>query len=114
MTGSPAARGAGTDVQADASRADLATRHWWLAAAVGALDDHLYFGLLHPDGRYEMLFSGPNLERLLGGAPARPEDLTATWQSRIDPADLPGYRACERELFAGRPASVDYRVHGLD
>jgi diguanylate cyclase (GGDEF)-like protein len=114
MTGSPAARGARSDARADAARADLATTHWWLAAAVAALDDHLYFGTLHPGGRYEMLFSGPNLERLLGGWPAESEDIDATWQSRIDPADVPAYRACERELLAGRPALVDYRLHGLD
>jgi diguanylate cyclase (GGDEF)-like protein len=91
-----------------------ATPHWWLAAAVSALDDHLYFGMLHPDGRYEMLFSGPNLERLLGGWPPSLEEVSATWQSRIEPDDLPAYRACEGELLAGRPALVDYRVHGLD
>jgi diguanylate cyclase (GGDEF)-like protein len=61
-----------------------------------------------------MLFAGPNLERLLGGSPTRPQDVVATWQSRIEAADIPAYRACERELLAGRPASVDYRVHGLD
>ena len=93
---------------------DLAATGWWLAAAVSALDDHLYFGMLHPDGRYEMLFSGPNLEHLLGGLPPTGHDLSATWQSRIDPDDLPAYRACELELFAGRPAHVDYRLHGLD
>ncbi len=99
---------------AGAEQVDLATTGWWLAAAVSALDDHLYFGMLHPDGRYEMLFSGPNLERLLGGLPPEASDVSATWQSRIDPADLPAYRACELELLAGRPAHVDYRVHGLD
>ena len=68
-----------------------------------ALDDHLYFGMLHPDGRYEMLFSGPNLERLLGGLPPKAQDVSATWQSRIDagrPARLPRLRA----RAAGRPA----------
>ena len=93
---------------------DLATTHWWLAAAVSALDDHVYFGMLDPGGHYENLFSGPNLERLLGGRPPPSEDVSAIWQSRIDPEDLPAYRACERELLAGCPAYVDYRVNGLD
>jgi diguanylate cyclase (GGDEF)-like protein len=93
---------------------DLATTHWWLAAAVSALDDHVYFGMLDPGGHYENLFSGPNLERLLGGWPAPSEDVSAVWQSRIDPEDLPAYRACEQVLLAGRPGVVDYRVHGLD
>ncbi len=96
--------------RAGAARSDLAEPDWWLAAAVGALEDHVYFGLLQPDGAYEALFVGPNLERLLGGAPQSSEH----WRSRIDPEDLPRYRACEGELLAGRPAQVDYRVHGLD
>ena len=110
----PAARGVRADTRAGAARVDLATTHWWLAAAVSALDDHVYFGMLHPDGHYENLFSGPNLERLLGGWPPAAEDVSAVWQSRIEPEDLPAYRACEQELLAGRPAFVDYRVHGLD
>ena len=110
----PPARPARTQDQAPAERVDLATTDWWLAAAVSALDDHLYFGMLHPDGHYEMLFSGPNLERLLGGLPPKAQDVSKTWQSRIDPGDLAAYRACERELLAGRPAHVDYRLHGLD
>src|SRR5438552_3574171 len=92
------------------SHADLATPGWWLAAAVGALEDHVYFGLLRLDGSYEELFVGPNLERLLGGHP----ESSAQWRSRINPADFAAYHACEAELLAGRPAQVDYRVHGLD
>ena len=109
-----AARGARARTREGAARSDLAAKHWWLAAAVSALDDHVYFGALHPGGRYEMLFSGPNLENLLGGRPAEDEDVVAIWQSSIEPADLPAYKACELELLAGRPAMVDYRVHGLD
>jgi diguanylate cyclase (GGDEF)-like protein len=90
--------------------ADLAAPGWWLAAAVGALEDHVYFGLLRLDGSYEELFVGPNLERLLGGTPESSEQ----WRSRIDPDDYARYRACEGELLACRPAQVDYRVHGLD
>ena len=115
MVRSARARTTASGTQADASRADLASADWWLTAAVGALDDHLYFGLLHPDGSYEMLFAGPNLDRLLGGElPDTPEETSAVWQARIDPADLPAYRACESDLLAGRPSQVDYRVHGLD
>jgi diguanylate cyclase (GGDEF)-like protein len=100
---------------ADAALADLASSDWWLAAAVEALEDHLYFGMLHPDGRYEMLFAGPNLDRLLGGElPDSADELNAAWQGRIDRADFAAYRACEAELLAGRPSQVDYRVHGLD
>jgi diguanylate cyclase (GGDEF)-like protein len=115
MAPSRRTRRTGSASRADASRADLAPSSWWLTAAVDALDDHLYFGLLQPDGSYEMLFAGPNLDRLLGGElPATVEEVNATWKARIDPADLPAYRACEVELLAGRPAQVDYRVHGLD
>jgi diguanylate cyclase (GGDEF)-like protein len=100
---------------ADAARADLASADWWLTAAIGALDDHLYFGLLHPDGRYEMLFAGPNLDRLIGGElPATADEVNAAWQGRIDRDDFAAYRACEADLLAGRPSQVDYRVHGLD
>jgi diguanylate cyclase (GGDEF)-like protein len=98
-----------------APRSDLAATHWWLAAAVELLDDHVYFGVLEPDGSYTNLFAGPNLERMLGGAlPPSPEDASLIWRSRIEPDDLPAYRACERELLIGHPAQVDYRVHGLD
>jgi diguanylate cyclase (GGDEF)-like protein len=110
-------RGARTSAasRVDASRADLASEHWWLTAAVEALDDHLYFGLLHPDGRYEMLFAGPNLDRLLGRElPDSPAEINAAWQGQIDRDDLAAYRACEADLLAGRPSQVDYRVHGLD
>jgi diguanylate cyclase (GGDEF)-like protein len=104
-----------TQPRRGAPRSDLAATHWWLAAAVEALDDHVYFGVLQPDGSYTNLFAGPNLERMLGGAlPASPEDASAIWRSRIEPDDLPAYRACEAELLVGRPAQVDYRVHGLD
>jgi diguanylate cyclase (GGDEF)-like protein len=93
----------------DAERS-VVTPEWWLAAAVGALEDHVYFGLLRLDGSYEELFVGPNLEHLLGGTP----ESSAQWRSRIDPEDLASYHACEAELLAGRHAQVDYRVHGLD
>ena len=96
--------------RAGEARADLGEPDWWLAAAVGALEDHVYFGLLQADASYQDLFVGPNLERLLVGEPQS----DAHWRSRIEPADLPSYRACEAELLAGRPAQVDYRVHGLD
>lgn len=89
---------------------DPATTHWWLPAALEALDEHVYFGLLLPDGGYEELFGGPNLDRLLGGAPRSAAD----WRSRIAPEDLPAYYACEAVIRAGRPTQVDYRVHGLD
>ena len=88
---------------------DLAT-DWWLAAALGVLDDHVYFGLLGVDRTYQELFVGPNLDRLLGG----PAQVPGLWRSRIDPRDRPAYYAVEAELLAGRPAQVDYRVHGLD
>jgi diguanylate cyclase (GGDEF)-like protein len=115
MARSRRARTTGTAARVDAARADLSSPHWWLSAAVGALDDHLYFGLLQPDGSYEMLFAGPNLDRLLGGElPATVEETNATWKARIDRADLPAYRACEADLLAGRASQVDYRVHGLD
>jgi diguanylate cyclase (GGDEF)-like protein len=115
MVRSARARTTASGTQADASRADLASADWWLTAAVDALDDHLYFGLLHPDGSYEMLFAGPNLDRLLGGElPDTPEETSAVWQARIDAADVAAYRACESDLLAGRPSQVDYRVHGLD
>ena len=115
MARSARARTTGSVSRADAARADLATGNWWLTAAVDALDDHVYFGLLLPDGHFETLFAGPNLERLIGCEPgALPADVNTVWQSRIDPADLAAYRACESELLAGRPALVDYRVHGLD
>jgi diguanylate cyclase (GGDEF)-like protein len=104
-----------TESREDAARPDLATTHWWLAAAVEALDDHVYFGLLFPDGSYEQLFAGPNLNRFVGGWPeVSDEEAASIWRSRIDADDLPAYRACETELRAGRPAQVDYRVHGLD
>ena len=109
------ARTTGSVSRADAARADLEAGHWWLTATVDALDDHLYFGLLQPDGHFDTLFSGPNLERMIGGQlPALQEDVSDAWQNRIDPADLAAYRACEGELLAGRPAQVDYRVHGID
>ena len=88
---------------------DLAT-DWWLAAALGVLDDHVYFGLLGVDRTYQELFVGPNLDRLLGG----PAQVPGLWRSRIDPRDRPAYYAVEAELLAGRPAQVDYRVHGVD
>jgi diguanylate cyclase (GGDEF)-like protein len=103
-------RGPRPAARAGAAREDRAAPDWWLTSALGALDDHLYFGLLRLDGSYDELFDGPNLERLLGGEPQSP----AHWQSRIAAEDLPAYRACEAELLAGRPAQVDYRVHGLD
>jgi diguanylate cyclase (GGDEF)-like protein len=104
-----------TESRADASRSDLAITHWWLTAAVEALDEHVYFGLLFPDGSYEQLFAGPNLNRFIGGWPGvSDEEAAEAWRSRIEEDDLPAYRACETELRAGRPAQVDYRVRGLD
>jgi diguanylate cyclase (GGDEF)-like protein len=101
--------------RAEASRAGLESPHWWLTATLEALDDHLYFGLLQPDGSYEMLFAGPNLQRLVGGElPDSVAEINALWKQRIDQDDLAAYRACEAELLAGKPSQVDYRVHGLD
>jgi diguanylate cyclase (GGDEF)-like protein len=77
-------------------------------------DHHVYFGLLRRDGSYQELFTGPNRERLLGGSPAVGQDPSALWRSRIHPADLDAFRACDTRLRAGVPSRVDYRVHGLD
>ena len=92
----------------------LSATDWWLPAAVGALEEHVYFGLLHPDGAYEELFAGPNLDRLLGGSPPPDQGYVATWRRRIEADDLPAYFACEAELRAGLRSQVAYRVHGLD
>jgi diguanylate cyclase (GGDEF)-like protein/putative nucleotidyltransferase with HDIG domain len=97
-----------------ASEGDLASQHWWLAATVQALHEHLYFGILRGDGSYEELFAGPGLDRLLGGVPHPSRSVPDTWRASIDPDDLPAYRQCEAELLAGRPSEVSYRVHGLD
>jgi diguanylate cyclase (GGDEF)-like protein len=109
------ARSVRTESRADAARSDPSAGHWWLVAAVEALDEHVYFGVLEPDGTYRNLFAGPNLEHMLGGSlPASAESASEIWRSRIDERDLEDYHACETELLAGRPAQVDYRVHGLD
>ena len=100
--------------KAGKSQPGLSATDWWLAAAVGALEEHVYFGLLHPDGAYEELFAGPNLDRLLGGSPPPGESYVATWRRRIEPDDLPAYFACEAELRAGLHTQVSYRVFGLD
>jgi hypothetical protein len=71
-------------------------------------------GLLRRDGSYQELFAVPNRERLLGGTPAPGQDPSALWRSRIHPADLEAFRACDARLRAGVPSQVDYRVHGLD
>jgi diguanylate cyclase (GGDEF)-like protein/putative nucleotidyltransferase with HDIG domain len=96
----------------ESEQGDLADRHWWLAATVKALHEHLYFGILRGDGSYEELFAGPGLDRLFGG-PVDP-DAPDAWRAAIEADDLPGYRACEADLLAGRPSEVSYRVRGLD
>jgi diguanylate cyclase (GGDEF)-like protein len=100
--------------EAGEAQPGLSATDWWLAAAVGALEEHVYFGLLHPDGAYEELFAGPNLDRLLGGSPPPGESYVATWRRRIEADDLPAYFACEAELRAGLHSQVSYRVLGLD
>jgi diguanylate cyclase (GGDEF)-like protein len=88
---------------------------WWIWTTVHALGDHhLYFGLLRLDGSYEELYTGPNLDRLLGGTPPPGADVAAFWESRVEPADLAAYRSCDPRLLAGLPAELVYRVHGLD
>lgn len=92
-----------------------ALEQWWLRTTVYALDDHhMYFGLLRFDGSYEELYTGPNLDRLLGGELPPGADAAAFWLSRVEPADLDAYRSCGPKLLAGLPAEVVYRVHGLD
>jgi diguanylate cyclase (GGDEF)-like protein/putative nucleotidyltransferase with HDIG domain len=93
---------------------DLASQHWWLAATIQALDEHLYFGILRGDGSYEELFAGPGLDRLLGGHPPSEQSVPDTWRAAIDPRDLADYRQCEAEILAGHPSEVSYRVRGLD
>ena len=108
-----AARGARAEEREVAARSDLGGKHWSLAAAVSALDDHVYFVRC-----IRVALRVCCSPARSGVSPRRPaaddEDVVAIWQSRIEPDRPPGLQGCELELLAGRPAMVDYRVHGLD
>jgi diguanylate cyclase (GGDEF)-like protein/PAS domain S-box-containing protein len=91
-------------------RAELADAHAAMSRVIEAMDDHLFTLRVH-EGGYEVLYRGPNRERLLGGRLPGDEQ---SWEGFLHPDDLPRWRALAARLPLGEPIELEYRLRGVD
>jgi diguanylate cyclase (GGDEF)-like protein/PAS domain S-box-containing protein len=91
-------------------RAELAATHAAMSRVVEAMDDHLFTLRVDDDG-YEIVYRGPNRERLLGGRLPGDEQ---SWDAFLHPDDLPRWRALAVRLPLGETIELEYRLRGVD
>ena len=85
-----------------------------LEGVLDLFEEHVYRLEIGPDGRARAVFSGPKLERLLGGAVPSGTDPGDLWRSRVHPADAEAYATFFAQLCRGEEAEGSYRLIGLD
>jgi len=91
-------------------RAELAETHAAMSRVVEAMDDHLFTMRVHEDG-YDVVYRGPNRERLLGGR--LPGD-DQSWDAFLHPDDLARWRTLAVRLPLGEEIELEYRLRGVD
>jgi diguanylate cyclase (GGDEF)-like protein/PAS domain S-box-containing protein len=91
-------------------REELADTHAAMSRVVEAMDDHLFTLRVHDDG-YDIVYRGPNRERLLGGRLPGDE---RSWDAFLHPDDLPRWRALAARLPLGETIELEYRLRGVD
>jgi diguanylate cyclase (GGDEF)-like protein/putative nucleotidyltransferase with HDIG domain/PAS domain S-box-containing protein len=91
-------------------REELAETHAAMSRVVEAMDDHLFTLRVHEDG-YEVVYRGPNRERLLGGRLPGDEQ---SWDAFLHPDDLPRWHALAARLPLGETIELEYRLCGFD
>ena len=77
-------------------------------------EEHVYRLEIERNGRMRTAFSGPKLERLLGGAVPADADAADVWGRRVHPADAEAYAGFLAQLRRGEDAEGSYRLIGLD
>jgi diguanylate cyclase (GGDEF)-like protein/PAS domain S-box-containing protein len=92
----------------------VASARAWATVVAEIAGDHLYAGAIGPDGAYEQLFTGPGLERLLGGPLEPGADPVTAWLATVHPDDRDVRAALGADLAAGGAALAEYRVVGVD
>ena len=86
--------------------AEAVERLGWAHAAVATIGDHVFQGQLLADGSYRDIYSGPHLDRLLGGAPAGGATPNEVWRQRVHRR---GHRAAAHLDRAAAPRRRDRR-----
>ena len=81
---------------------------------VSTIDDYLYTNEHCADGSRRSIFSGPNREKLMGGALPAEADAANEWERMIHPEDFGEHLAHRERLRAGQPSEVQYRLVGYD
>jgi diguanylate cyclase (GGDEF)-like protein/PAS domain S-box-containing protein len=92
-------------------RAELAETHAAMSRVVEAMDDHLFTLRVREDGGYDVVYRGPNRERLLGGRLPGDEQ---SWDAFLHPDDLERWRALASRLPLGETVELEYRLRGVD
>jgi diguanylate cyclase (GGDEF)-like protein len=80
---------------------------------LGSIHAHLYIDELLPDGRVVEIWSGPGIERFLGGTPPPGTGILQAWDAAVHPDDRAVYDAWD-EIRRLEPADFEYRMVGLD
>jgi diguanylate cyclase (GGDEF)-like protein len=81
---------------------------------VSTIDDYLYTNEHCADGSRRSVFSGPNREKLMGGALPVNADAANEWERMIHPDDFGEHLAHRERLRAGQASEVRYRLVGYD
>jgi diguanylate cyclase (GGDEF)-like protein len=80
---------------------------------LGSIHAHLYIDELMPDGELVEVWSGPGIERFLGGSPPPGTGILEAWEAAVHPDDRAVYDAWD-EIRRLEPADFEYRMVGLD
>ena len=92
----------------------LPAGHHSIEGVLDLFEEHVYRLAIGTDGTAVAAFSGPKLERLLGGAVPAGADAGEVWRSRVHPADAAAYAEFSEQLLVGHEAESTYRLIGLD
>jgi diguanylate cyclase (GGDEF)-like protein/putative nucleotidyltransferase with HDIG domain len=85
-----------------------------LAGLVSALEDHVYRGMVLPDGTYQELYTGPGLERLLGGPVPSGPNAGDYWNDAVHEEDRAAYHTFHHAARRGDTSELEYRLVGFD
>jgi diguanylate cyclase (GGDEF)-like protein len=85
-----------------------------LLEVLSRVDCHVYTGEVTPDGQYREVFTGPGMERLLGGPVPAGVPVSDAWNEAVHPEDWGSYLAGHAELSGGTPVTIEYRLVGYD
>ena len=93
---------------------DLAERVAMYQAIAATSNEHHYAGSLGAGNAYSEIYTGPGIERILGGPLPGDVDAGTVWDDAVHPEDRPLYDAFHAYSEDGGRCELEYRMVGFD